>query len=117
MHLNQSKTKFEQADQYLEAAQSELNRPAEDVVPHMVSSGARHAIHYYLQGFLLTRKVDFSDTDSVDTLLEKCRAIDNKFQGLHLGTSKAEEENKFRTKLDEANHLVDIASRAKELVG
>ena len=117
MHVNQSRTKFEQADQYLEAAQSELNRPAEDVVPHMVSSSARHAIHYYLQGFLFTRKADFSDTDSVDTLLEKCRAIDSNFHELQLGTLEAEEENKYRTKLDEANHLVDIASRAKELVG
>ena len=78
------KTKFEQAEQLLELAKNELNRPAEDVVPYMVCRSARNSIAHYLMGFLMEKNETFYEEDTVEVLLKKCQNISNKFKNFDL---------------------------------
>ena len=117
MHVNQSKTKFEQAAQHLEAAKNELNRPAEDVVPFMVCRSARHAISNYLHGFILHHGIEFDEEVTVATLLEKCREIDNKFKDFDLSAITFSKDDEYSAEFDEMENTIDLAEHAKQLVG
>lgn len=116
METNQVKTKLEQANQHLEAAKSELNRPAEDVVPFSVCRSARYSISHYLQGFLLKGEIKFDEEDSVETLLEKCRAIDSKFNTVDLSAITFTKDYEYSAEFNEMENCIDLAEHAKQLV-
>ncbi len=117
MDANQINSKFEQADQYLEAAKSELNRPAEDVVPFMVCRSVRHSISNYLQGFLLKHGIAFDEAATVETLLEKCRDLNSKFDGFDLSAITFAKDDEYSAAFDEMENCIDLAMHAKKLVG
>lgn len=116
MDTNQIKSKFREAEQFLEAAKSELNRPAEDVVPYMVCRSARKSISYYLKGFLLRNGAAFSEEDTVDVLLEKCQDIDGKFDDYDLSPLIFERDDEFSAEFDEMMSCIDLAAYTKTLV-
>nr|WP_297789586.1 HEPN domain-containing protein [uncultured Allomuricauda sp.] len=116
MDTNLIKTKFEQADQFLEAAQSELNRPAEDVVPYMVCRSARKSISHYLKGYLLKHGVESNEDDTVEVLLNKCQEINEKFNDFDLSPLKFNSDDEYSAEFDEMQNCIDLAAYAKELV-
>lgn len=116
MDTNQIKTKFEQADQFLEAAQSELNRPAEDVVPYMVCRSTRNSISHYLKGFLLKNRTEFDEEDTVEILLNKCQTINSEFNRFDLDAITFSSDDEYSAKFDEMKRCIDLAIYTKELV-
>jgi hypothetical protein len=117
MDTNQINTKFEQADQFLEAAQSELNRPAEDVVPYMVCRSARKSISHYLKGFLLKHGNNVNEEDSVETLLNKCQNISSTFLSFDLGPITFTRDDEYSAEYNRMKSCIDLASYAKQLAG
>lgn len=116
MDTNQIKIKFEQADQHLEAARSELNRPAEDVVPFMVCRNARYSVSSYLQGFLMIHGIESNEEVSTELLLEECRAIDAKFNKVDLSAIKFSKDDEYSAEIEELESCIDLAKYAKKLV-
>lgn len=116
METNQIKTKLEQANQHLEMAKSELNRPAEDVVPFSVCRSARYSISHYFQGFLLKSGIKFNEEDSVETLLEKCRAIDSTFNNVDLSAITFAKDYEYSADFNEMENCIELAEQAKQLV-
>ncbi|MBO0340367.1 MAG: hypothetical protein VX798_04090 [Bacteroidota bacterium] len=117
MDTDQIKTKFEQADQFLEAAQSELNRPAEDVVPYMVCRSARKSISHYLNGFLLKHGVESNEDDTVEILLNKCQTINNEFNSFDLSPITFTMDEEYSAEFDKMKSCIDLAAYTKQLVG
>lgn len=116
MGTNEIKTKFEQADQFLESAQNELNRPAEDVVSYMVCRSVRKSISYYLMGFLLKNKTTFDEKDTVEVLLKKCQAINSKFNDLDLSPITFTEDYEYSAEFNQMENGIDLAAYTKGLV-
>jgi hypothetical protein len=117
MDSNQIKAQFNQADQHLAAAKSELNRPAEDVVPFMVCRSTRYSISHYLQGFLLKNGIEPGEEATVEVLLEKCRAVDPAFNSFDLTAITFKKDDEYSALFDEMQNCVDLAEYAKQLVG
>lgn len=115
MNTNQIKSKFDLGEKYLEAAQSELNRPAEDVVPYMVCRSSRLSITYFLEGYLLQRGVKVDREVSAEALLEKCRAINSRFNSFDLDMISFEMDEEFSAELDKMEGCVDLALQAKQI--
>ena len=115
MDTNQIKSKFEQADQYLEAAKGELNRPAEDVVPYMVCRSARNSIAAYLKGFLLKQGEGFPEEVSAEQLLEKCRAINSNFNEIDLSAITFTKDEEYSAEFDKMESCIDLALFARQL--
>ncbi|MDM9632704.1 hypothetical protein [Robiginitalea aurantiaca] len=116
MDTNQIKAKFEEANQHLAAAKSELNRPAEDVVPFMVCRSTRYSISNYLEGFLLQNSVEFEEGTTVEDLLKKCRAIDGTFNSVDLSPITFSKDDEYSALFDQMQNCIDLAEQAKELV-
>ena len=117
MDTNQIKTKFEQADQFLEAAQSELNRPAEDVVPYMVCRSTRKSISHYFKGFLLKHGIVFDEEDTVELLLKKCQTVNSEFNGFDLSPITFTMDDEYSAEFDQMKSCIDLAAYAKQLAG
>jgi len=116
MDTNVIKTKFEQAEQYLESAQNEMNRPAEDVVPYMVCRSARESISSYLMGFLLKNKVKFDEEDTTEDLLKKCQAVNNKFKDVDLSPLTFTKDYEYSAEIYEMENCIELANYTKKLV-
>ena len=79
-----TKTMLEKADELLLKATTELYKPEEDVVAYSVCRNAYYAIVNYLRSFLNDHGASFQETSNISELLANCRAIDQKFNDLHL---------------------------------
>ncbi len=71
---------FADADQLLMVADEELNRSEEDAVTHLICHNARLSIANYLTGYLIDKGQHVPYPATLDGLLEKCKAIDGRFQ-------------------------------------
>ncbi|MFY0712306.1 hypothetical protein J1D01_01400 [Seonamhaeicola sp. NFXS20] len=114
--MNTTETKFEQAEQFLESAKKELNRPAEDVVPYMVCKSTHKSIAHFLMGFLLQNNVAFNEEDSVEVLLKKCQNISDKFNNLDLKPITFSKDYEYSTEFNQMQKCIDLANHTKELV-
>ena len=119
MNTEKIKLKLDQGDQHLEAAQNEMFRSAEDVVPQMACSSARQSIYNYLHGFLLKHGIEQNETISLVSLLEKCSQLDPKFKTIDLSKmacrTEAHDEH-YCTELHTIEYCIDLATQAKQLV-
>ncbi len=61
------------------AVQEEMNRPRHDVVTHSVCHLTRQAIGNFLKLFLESKSIGYQDTDSLNHLVELCKANDPDF--------------------------------------
>ena len=120
MHHQKIKSTWEQADQFLQSAENEMYRAAEDVVPHMVCSNARQSIVNYLNGFLLKNGIENKTTMSIEELLNQCRDIDPRFKNLKLDDnmycSNEEHNDFFCTNLKKVEECLELATQAKKMV-
>lgn len=116
MNTNEIKIKFEQANQFLESAQGELYRPAEDVVPYMVCRSVRNSITLYLMGFLLKNHVVFDEKDTIEALLQKCQTINDKFNNFDLSPITFTKDYEYSAEIKQMEKCIDLAEQAKQLV-
>lgn len=116
MSTNVIKTKFEQGDQFLELAQEELNRPAEDVVSYMVCRSVRKSISSYLMGFLLKNEVVFDEEETVYDLLKKCQKINNEFSSIDLSPITFTKDYEYTAEINQMMRGIDLANETKELI-
>jgi len=116
MSTNIIKTKFELGDQFLELAQEELNRPAEDVVSYMVCRSVKKSISSYLMGFLLKNKVLFNEEETVHDLLKKCQEVNNKFKSIDLSPITFTKDYEYSAEIIQMERGIDLAAQTKELI-
>ena len=116
MNTNGIKTKFEQGDQFLELAQEELNRPAEDVVSYMVCRSVNKSISSYLMGFLLKNKMVFGEEETVHDLLKKCQQINSKFKRIDLSPITFTKDYEYSAEINQMEKGIDLATATKELI-
>ena len=112
------KTTLEQAERLFMAAQEELSRPEEDVVPYLVCHKAYESINKYLTGFLLNNGIDVHMAMTLENLLEQCQAIDSKFKSLKLDPLYGVfESSDIWVDVDEVRELVRLATQTRKMVG
>jgi len=116
MSTNKIKTKLEQGDQFLELAQEEMNRPAEDVVSYMVCRSIRKSISLYLKGFLLDNEVAFNEEETVEVLLKKCQAINSHFKDIDISPLTFTKDYEYTAEIDQMGKCIDLARETKELI-
>lgn len=75
---------FGVAQEKLNAANKELFRPEEDVVTYSVCKNSQIAVVNYLKGFLLINGRDPKDYNTIDSLLNQCKLIYDKFEEIDL---------------------------------
>lgn len=63
---------FIQAQADYEFAANELMRPEEDVVLLSACHSVKKAIRGYLSGFLESEKISYSDSEDIESLMQKC---------------------------------------------
>jgi len=104
---------FDDAMEKLNEASEELFRPEEDVVSFAVCKNAQFAIENYLKGYLLNNNIDPSDFKTVESLYERCKSINNKFQEVDLSNFKCkadELESRFCNEVVEVSYCFDVAN-------
>ncbi len=77
-------TLIRDADQLLIAADAEINKAEEDAVTHLICHNSRQSIANYLMSYLLDNGIHLPYPTTLDSLLEKCRASDSKFNQIDL---------------------------------
>lgn len=103
---------FDDAVQKLREANQELCRPQEDVVKSLVCSNAHAAIENYLRGFLLMHSVHPATGETIDSLYERCKAINGHFEQVHLSGFECnahKDESRFGNDPSELTRCFDIA--------
>lgn len=118
MHNQKVKTTLDQADELFMTAQEELSRPEEDVVPYMVCRNAFKSVNKYLTGFLLKHGMEIHASMSLEVLLDRCREIDPRFNGLNLDPlySTNEQEDVWMD-MDTVKEFIGLATLTREMVG
>ena len=77
---------FNEATKNLQLAKNELFKPSEDIVTYSICKNAQFAIENYLKGFLIKNEVEIDLSDTIDTLYDKCIAIDKNFKNIDINT-------------------------------
>lgn len=76
---------FEKAKVKLQEANKELFKPKEDVVTYMVCKNSQYAIEAFLKGYLNHRGFVTHENETIEGLLNRCKALDGKFSKIDLG--------------------------------
>ena len=103
---------FNEAIQKLREANDELCRPEEDVVSSMVCSNSQYAIRNYLKGFLALNGTTPKDEESIESLYEQCKSINEHFEEVDLSGCECrdhKDESRFRNAATRFSHCFDIA--------
>lgn len=116
MNSTEIKTIIEQGDQFLDLAQKELNRPAEDVVSYMVCRSVRASISNYLKGFLLKNKANFNEDETIDVLLEKSQTLDSNFKNIDLSPLKFTKDYEYSAEIDRMGACINLANLTRGLI-
>ena len=112
-----TKTMLETADELLSRANNELCKPEEDVVHYSVCQHAYYAIVNYLGSFLLENGAEFDESSNVSDLLTNCRAIDNRFNELHLAPLYHPTQHKdVWMSLETVNSFMAMATSTRKMV-
>ncbi|NNF34453.1 MAG: HEPN domain-containing protein [Saprospiraceae bacterium] len=106
------------AEEYLQAAQNEMFKASEDVVPYVICKNAHLSIIQFLKGFLINKGETVKDGASIDDLVEKCKLYNNKFatlQDQHLKCGHGTSANTYCTTVDTVSACIEAALEAKKL--
>ena len=112
-------TLIHDADQLLLTADAEINKAAEDAVTHLICHNSRQSIANYLMSYLLSNGVHLPYPTTLDSLLEKCRTSNAKFNQIDLSKIHC------RFKTDDQEYCLDhktvdecyrVARQTQELV-
>ena len=61
-----------------------MYKPEEDIVSLVVCRGTLGSIENYLKGFLALRGFETRNDENVGDLMERCRMLDKKFNGIRI---------------------------------
>ena len=75
---------FDNALEKLKEASEELFKPEEDVVSYLVCKNSQYAIENFLKGFLLQNGIQPTDSETLDSLYEKCKDLNEGFKNVKL---------------------------------
>lgn len=81
---DKAKNHFNEAQKNLKGANEELFKPKEDVVSYLVCKNSQFAIINYLKGYLTLRGFETHENETIDSLLGRCRSLNNKFNQIDL---------------------------------
>jgi len=107
-----AKKLYVEAIQKLKEAYDELCRPEEDVVAPLVCNNSQQAIENYLRGFLIQHGSDPVEQETIADLFEKCKAINNHFNEVHLTGFECnahKEDSRFCNDSSQFSRCFDIA--------
>jgi HEPN domain-containing protein len=89
---NKANNYFNNAKQNLKDANEELFKPKEDVVTYLVCKNSQFAIENYLKGFLSLRGFETNKNETLESLLNRCKALDSKFNQVDISTIDCKSE-------------------------
>jgi HEPN domain-containing protein len=114
---------FDEAVHKLKAANEELFRPVEDVVTYSVCKNSQAAVINYLKGYLLNNGIDPNNYTTIESLFERCKMINEKFdeidltefgcKGHRLDSTYCNEVSKVRKCFEAADNLDTFLRREK----
>ncbi len=88
-----AKDHFKIAKENLKNANDELFKPEEDVVSYLVCKNSQFAIENYLKGYLTLRGFETNENETLDSLLDRCKLLDNKFNNVDINTIECRTNN------------------------
>ena len=83
---NKATNHFELAKENLKEANEELFKPKEDVVSYLVCKNSQYAIENNLKGFLNLRGFETHENETLQSLLDRCKSLDSKFNQVDIET-------------------------------
>jgi HEPN domain-containing protein len=75
---------FKKAQENLKIANEELFKPEEDVISYLVCKNSQYAIENNLKGYLTHRGFETHESETLEHLLDRCKALEPKFKNVHL---------------------------------
>ena len=76
---------LKEAERKLKIAKDELFKPAEDIVSYSVCKNSQFAIENFLKGYLTKNQIELQSNETIETLYNKCVAIDPNFKQIEMG--------------------------------
>lgn len=119
LEINES---LKKAVENLRIAEFELNRPSEDVVTLSVCLKARQYMSAMMQLFLSSKLINHKEGESLESLLNLCKAVDPQFESINFSTvfccelNNIECENSYCLSLEKVNNCIETANRVKLIV-
>lgn len=113
---------LKKAVQNLQLVEFELNRPSEDVVTLSVCLKARQYMSAMMQLFLSGNLIDYKEGESLDSLLNLCKAVEPEFESINLSKvfccelNSTECENSYCLSLEKVNDCLETANQVKLIV-
>tara|TARA_R110002050_G_scaffold94765_2_gene197225 strand:- start:80337 stop:80711 length:375 start_codon:yes stop_codon:yes gene_type:complete len=109
---NDASKLFITAAQKLNQASKELFKPEEDIVTYLVCKNSQYAIENYLKGYLFKKDVVITENETIESLYEKCKKINKKFEKVSLSgfDCKAHDlDSRYCNEISKVNNCFDIA--------
>jgi len=117
---------FDDAIEKLNEANEELFRPEEDIVSFVVCKNSQFAVENFLKGFLLQNGVDPSNFKTIDSLYEKCKSINKKFEKVDLSEFECKShkmDSRYCNEVSKVSNCFNIADsldtflRKEQIIG
>jgi HEPN domain-containing protein len=103
---------FIEAMEKLNEANEELFRPTEDVVSYLVCKNSQSAIENYLSGYLYSNGVDAKKFNTIESLYQQCKLINNKFEKVDLSDFQCkiyDTDTRYCNEVSKVSNCFDIA--------
>jgi HEPN domain-containing protein len=103
---------FIEAMEKLNEANEELFRPKEDVVSYLVCKNSQSAIENYLSGYLYSNGVDAKKFNTIESLYQQCKLINNKFEKVDLSDFQCkiyDTDTRYCNEVSKVSNCFDIA--------
>lgn len=113
------KNLWDEADQLLMQADTELNRPEEDVVSPLVCNISRLAIRKYLTGYLMKNGIEPDIPTTMGSLLEQCCSHNRKFKDIDfspINCHNEEHDNDYCLSVEEVGGCYKVAQFTEDIV-
>lgn len=112
---NKAKNHFEIAKKKLKDANEELFKPEEDVVSYLVCKNSQKAIENYLKGYLNLRGFETNGNETLQSLLDRCKSLDNKFNQIDINTIDCRASNTDSRYCQDVNKVTSCFDAADNL--
>ncbi|MCC7301861.1 MAG: hypothetical protein IT233_04385 [Bacteroidia bacterium] len=112
---------LQRATTHLDNANSELNRPSQDIVAFSVCQQSKGIIADFMRSFLLLHGKHVINVSDLESLRQQCGQIDPRFTKLDLGCmschpARAEGDSKYCLDIERVKSCANIADQVKDLV-
>lgn len=107
-----------EANDLLNTATEELQRPEEDVMAQLVCYNSRQSIVNYLSAFLINNGIELKKPVTMAGLMDQCRAVDDRFQLIDISQifcSHDVNDNDYCINLHKVNDCLQIAKQTRDI--